>query len=256
MKTTGRPSARRTANRLPAIALLASLAFAPPARAGLRFQQVPTLPGATANALASDGVSVWAGTPNGLWVLTSGAWAPIGLAGHAVTSLAFAGAVYAADGTGVFSNVLVCTPPGPSPCWSPEPLPPGVTQARALATDGSSLWAAGVGVAKKNGGTWTALANPGGAVFSAAVWNGDLVAGMRGNVARYAGSSVSFLSAGMPVTANVQALASVSGVLWAGTDQTLFSWNGATWVAEAGFGYHDVRAITGAGGVLRAATAD
>ncbi|HVO50855.1 MAG TPA: hypothetical protein VMV60_07670, partial [Thermoanaerobaculia bacterium] len=47
-----------------------------------------------------------------------------------------------------------------------------------------------------------------------------------------------------------------SGVLWAGTDQTLFSWNGATWVAEAGFGYHDVRAITGAGGVLRAATAD
>ncbi len=88
------------------------------------------------------------------------------------------------------------------------------------------------------------------------MWNGDLVVGLRGNVARYAGSSVTFLSTGMPATANVQALASVGGVLWAGTDQTLYEWNGATWVAEPGFGFHDVRAITGAGGVLRAATAD
>jgi hypothetical protein len=254
VKITGHPPARRTANRLLSIALLAPLAFASPVRAGLRFQQVPTLPGATATALASDGTNVWAGTPNGLWVLRSGAWGPDGLAGHAVTSLAVGGpdsTMYAAEGTGVFSYG-----PGPSPRWSPEPLPAGVSGVRALATDGTSVWAAGAGVAKKSGGTWTALASPGGAVFSAAVWNGDLVAGLRGNVARYAGSTVSFFSAGMPVTANVQALASVSGVLWAGTDQTLYSWNGAMWVAETGFGFHDVRAITGAGGVLRAATAD
>jgi hypothetical protein len=249
VKNTG----RRPSVAPVALAFLAALVTAFSARAGLRFQQVPTLPGATATALVSDGTNVWAGTPNGLWVLRSGAWGPDGLAGHAVTSLAIGpfSTMYAAEGTGVFS-----IGPGPSPRWSPEPLPAGVSGVRALATDGTSLWAAGVGVAKKSGGTWTALASPGGAVFSAAVWNGDLVAGLRGNVARYTGSSVSFFSAGMPVTANVQALASVSGVLWAGTDQTLYSWNGAMWVAETGFGYHDVRAITGAGGVLRAATAD
>ena len=140
--------------------------------------------------------------------------------------------------------------------WQAETLPPTVTQPSALATDGTSLWAAGLGVAKKTGATWTALANPGGKALTAAVWNGDLVTGQRGNVARYAGSAVSFLSAGMPVTANVQALASVGGMLWAGTDQTLYSWSGSAWVDDPGFGFHDVRAITSAGGVLRAATAD
>lgn len=245
-----------------ALAFLAALGAAPTARAGLRFQQVPTLPGATATALASDGVSVWAGTPRGVWKLTAGAWAPDGLAGQPVASLAVVGSdVYAAGGATVWKRGTVCAPVADpaAPCvqaWNAEAIPAALTQPTALATDGASLWAAGAGVAKKSGGTWTALASPGGAVFSAAVWNGDLVAGLRGNVARYAGASVSFFSAGMPFTANVQALASVSGVLWAGTDQTLYSWNGATWVAEAGFGYHDVRAITGAGGVLRAATAD
>ncbi len=262
VKNTGRPSARRAASRFFALALLAALVAASPARAGLRFQQVPTLPGATATALASDGTSVWAGTPRGVWRLAAGAWAPDGLPGQPISSLAVVGSdVYATDRTNVYRRTSNCLPypyPG-GPCgqeWDSDPLPASVTQPVALATDGTSLWAAGVGVAKKSGGTWTALASPGGAVFSAVVWNGDLVAGLRGNVARYTGSSVSFLSAGMPVTANVQALASAGGVLWAGTDQTLYSWNGATWIAESGFGYHDVRAITGAGGVLRAATAD
>ena len=140
--------------------------------------------------------------------------------------------------------------------WLAESLPASVTQPSALATDGTTLWAAGLGVAKKTGAAWTALPSPGGKVLSAAVWSGDLVAGQRGNVARYTGSAVSFLSSGMPVTANVQALASIGGMLWAGTDQTLYSWNGSAWIAEAGFGFHDVRAITSAGGVLRAATAD
>ena len=243
-----------------ALAFLAALVTASSARAGLRFQQVPTLPGATATALASDGTSVWAGTPRGVWKLAAGAWAPDGLSGHPVASLAVVGSdVYAADGTNVYRRASTCLPVPGGPCvqeWDPEPLSGSVTQPGALATDGASLWAAGAGVAKKSGGTWTALASPGGTAFSAAVWNGDLVAGLRGNVARYAGSSVSYFSAGMPVTANVQALASVSGVLWAGTDQTLYSWNGAMWVAETGFGFHDVRAITGAGGILRAATAD
>ncbi|HQQ78718.1 MAG TPA: hypothetical protein PLB01_15295 [Thermoanaerobaculia bacterium] len=229
--------------------LLAALLAAHAAQAGLRFQQVPTLPGATATALASDGTNVWAGTPGGVWKLASGAWAPDGLAGQNVLSLSSGASVWAADGVKTWRR-------GADGTWTAETLPASVTQPSALATDGTSLWAAGFGVAKKTGGAWAALASPGGKVLSATVWNGDLVAGLRGNVARYAGASVSYLSAGMPVTANVQALASVNGVLWAGTDQTLYSWSGAAWVAEPGFGFHDVRAITGAGGLLRAATAD
>ncbi len=258
---TKRPPARRAASRSLTLACLAALGAAPPALAGLRFQQVPTLPGATATALASDGTTVWAGTPRGVWRLSAGAWAPDGLAGRPISSLAVADAVYAADGTAVRKRGSVCAPSvdPQAPCvqtWDAETLPPSVTQPSALATDGITLWAAGVGVAKKSGGTWATLASPGGAAFSAAVWNGDLVVGLRGGVAHYAGASVSFLSTGMPVTANVQALASVGGVLWAGTDQTLYEWNGATWVLEPGFGFHDVRAITGASGVLRAATED
>ena len=260
MNTT-RPPARCAASRSLTLACLAALVAAPPALAGLRFRQVPTLPGAVATALASDGTNVWAGTPRGVWRLSAGAWAPDGLAGRPISSLAVADGVYAVDGTAVWKRGSVCAPSADpqAPCvqtWDAEALPPSVSQPTALATDGTALWAAGIGVAKKSGGTWAALASPGGAAFTAAVWNGDLVVGLRGGVARYAGASVSFLSEGMPVTANVQALASVGGVLWAGTDQTLYEWNGATWVLEPGFGFHDVRAITGVGGVLRAATAD
>jgi hypothetical protein len=262
VKSTARTTPRRSPNRALAVALLGALAAAPPARAGLWFQQVPTLPGATATALASNGTTVWAGTPRGVWKLDAGAWSPGGLQGRPVSSLAYSaysGDLFAADGTNVYRHLSACLPVPGGACldeWTPVALPASVTQPVALAADGSSLWAAGLGVAKLSGGTWTALASPGGSVFSATAWNGDLVAGLRGNVARYMGASVSFFSAGMPSTANVQALASVNGVLWAGTDQTLYSWNGAAWVAEPGFGYHDVRAITGAGGVLRAATAD
>jgi hypothetical protein len=242
-----------------AIVPLAASLVSVPVSAGLRFQQVPTLPGATATALASDGTTVWAGTPSGVWKLSAGAWTPGGLAGLPVLSLAANGGVYAADGTRVWQRQATCLPVPGGPCvdsWLAEILPPSVTQPSALATDGTSLWAAGIGVAKKSGSTWTPLANPGGKVLSAAVWSGDLVAGLRGTVARYTGSSVSFFTAGLPATANVQALASVNGVLWAGTDQTLYAWGGGVWIAEPGFGLHDVRAITGAGGVLRVATAD
>ncbi|MGA7991260.1 MAG: hypothetical protein WCC53_07520, partial [Thermoanaerobaculia bacterium] len=261
MTNTRRPSARRAASRLFVLVCLALFCAPLPARGGLRFRQVPTLPGAEATALTSDGSSVWAATPRGVWKLSSGAWATDGLAGKPISSLAVAGGVYAADGTTVWKRSSTCVPPADpnAPCvqaWDAEALPPAVSQPSALATDGTTVWAAGVGVAKKSGGTWVALASPGGKVFSATVWSGDLVAGLRGNVARYAGSSVSFFSAGMPATANVQALAAVGGVLWAGTDQTLYSWSGSAWVAEPGFGFHDVRAVTGAGGVLRAATAD
>ncbi|MEO8056171.1 MAG: hypothetical protein ABI768_13515, partial [Acidobacteriota bacterium] len=259
MKNTQPPSARRLASRAVALACLAALAAALPARAGLRFQQVPTLQGATATALASDGTNVWAGTPWGVWKLASGAWTPGGLAGQNVLSLVSGSSVWAADGAQVWQRQAGCAPTPGGPCvdsWLAEAVPVSVTQPSALATDGTSVWAAGLGVAKKTGNTWAVLASPGGKVVSAAVWNGDLVAGLRGAVARYTGAAVVFLSTGMPVTATVQALASVNGVLWAGTDQTLYSWNGAAWVAEPGFGFHDVRAITFGGGVLRAATAD
>ncbi len=249
----GRPPVRRAASFALAAALV-TLAAAVPARAGLKFQQVQTLPGADATALASDGTNVWVGTPHGVWRLGAGAWVPEGLNGRPVSSLTFATSLYAADGTKVWRRNI-----GGEPvleAWTAEAVPASLTQPFALATDGTSLWAAGIGVAKKTGSSWTALASPGGKVFSAAVWSGDLVAGLRGTVARYQGPAVSFFTIGLSVTATVQALASVNGVLYAGTDQTLYSWNGGAWVQEPGFGYHDVRAITNAGGVLRAATAD
>ncbi|HTS01468.1 MAG TPA: hypothetical protein VMN04_03015, partial [Thermoanaerobaculia bacterium] len=119
--------------------VLAAASAALPARAGLRFQQVPTLPGATASALASDGTIVWAGTPGGVWKLAAGAWTPDGLPGQPVSSLAVAGGeAYAADGTKTYRRFSACVPfPGGS-CvqeWDPEPIPASVTQPSALATD-------------------------------------------------------------------------------------------------------------------------
>ncbi len=117
------------------------------------------------------------------------------------------------------------------------------------------MWAAGLGVAKRSSGAWTLLANPGGFVTAAAVVSGDLVVGLRGGAAQYAGAAVTSISTGLSVTSTVQALGVANGTLYAGTDQTLYSFAGA-WNAVPGFGLHDVRAVTGAGGTLRAATAD
>ena len=89
------------------LAVLAAVSLGLDARAGLVFRQVPTLPGATATALASDGTTVWAGTPRGVWKLSAGAWTPGGLAGLPVLSL-----VSGSAGLGGRRDAGLAAPPG------------------------------------------------------------------------------------------------------------------------------------------------
>ena len=239
---------RRTVFLSLALASFAALCAASPALAGLVFVPVNTLPGADAGALAGSGATLWAATPRGVWRLDAGTWTLDGLSAQTISSIAVADAVYAADGENVWRR-------GADGTWSAEDLPGGLLFPSRLATDGNALWAAGVGVAKRSSGVWVLLANPGGLVTAAAVVSGDLVVGLRGGAARYAGAAVTAISTGLPAAATVQALGLANGTLYAGTDQSLYSFAGV-WNAVSGFGAHDVRAVTGAGGTLRAATAD
>lgn len=240
---------RRAAFRSLALVSLAALCVALPARAGFRFSPVETLPGATATALAASGSTLWAATPRGVWRDEAGVWTLDGLSARTITAIVVADAVYAADGENVWKRAADGT-------WAAETLPAGLTFPSVLATDGTAVWAAGTGVAKRAGGSWSALTSPGGAVTAACVLSGDLVVGLRGGAARYAGSTVSAISNGIPFTATVQTLGVASGVLYAGTEQTLYSFFGGTWTAVAGFGAHDVRAIADAAGSTWIATAD
>jgi hypothetical protein len=233
------------------VALLTALLAATPGRAGLIFSPVETLPGADANALAASDATLWAATPRGVWRLdASGAWTLDGLSARTISSIAVADTVYAADGEKVWRR-------GTDGTWDAEALPGAVSRPSRLATDGNAVWVAGLGVAKRSSGTWTALANPGALVTAAAVGVfSDLVVGMRGGTAQYAGAAATPIFIGLPSTSTVQTLAVVNGVLYAGTDQTLYSFTGA-WTAVPGFGTHDVRAIiSDAGGTVRVATAD
>jgi len=230
------------------VALLTVLLAAAPVRAGLVFVPVNTLPGADAAALAGSGTTLWAATSRGVWRLDAGSWTLDGLPAESVSSIAVADTVYAADGLNVWRR-------GADGTWSAETLPAGLVFPSLLATDGTAVWAAGLGVAKRSSGTWTILANPGGLVTAAAIVSGDLVVGLHGGAAQYAGSAVTPISTGLPATATVQALCLASGTLYAGTNQTLYSFAGA-WTPVSGFGAHDVRAVTGSNGTVYAATAD
>ena len=231
------------------VTLLTAFLLAAPLHAGLIFFPVETLPGANATALAASGTTLWAATPRGVWRLEAGAWTLDGLSARTITSIVIVDAVYAADGEKVWKR-------GADGTWTAETLPAALTFPSVLATDGTAVWAAGVGVAKRASGTWAALTGPGGIVTAACVYSGDLVVGMHGGAARYAGSTVSAISNGIPVTAAVQTLVVVGGSLYAGTDQTLYSFFGGTWVQVAGFGLHDVRAVADSNGAVYAATAD
>ncbi len=231
------------------VTLLTAFLAASPLRAGLIFFPVETLPGANATALAASGTTLWAATPRGVWRLEAGAWTLDGLSGRTVTSIVVADAVYAADGEKVWKR-------GADGTWTAETVPAALTFPSVLATDGTAVWAAGVGAAKRASGTWTALTNPGGVATAACVYSGDLVVGLRGGAARYTGITVSSISNGLPITATVQTLGVVGGTLYAGTEQTLYSFFGGTWAPVSGFGAHNVRAVAESGGVAYAATAD
>jgi hypothetical protein len=255
---SGRNEARHMRRQLEVLGRLARATFrvpltlflaTAPLHAGLIFSRVDTLPGADATALAGSGATLWAATPRGVWRLDAGAWTLDGLSTQAITSIVVADTVYAADGQNVWRRAADGT-------WTAETLPASVSSPSVLATDGAALWAAGLGVAKRSSGTWAALGSPSGSVTAASVYAGDLVVGLRGGAAQYAGAAVIPIATGLSITSTVQALAVVNGTLYAGTDQTLYFFSGASWTAVPGFGAHDVRAVTGAGGTLRAATVD
>ena len=221
------------------------------ALAGLRFQQVAGPNGADTNSLAADGATLWAGTLRGVWRLSSGAWTFDGLSDKTVTSVAVAqGFTWAATGDGLWYRAADGT-------WIKETLPNNPSNVSVVVTDGTNLWAGGLGVFRRTSGTWTALPFPGGIVTAATLYNGDLVVGRQNNAAaRYSGSSVLAMSAGMGFGESANAFAVLTGTLWAGTSQGLYSWNGASWVYQTALGLHDVRGITGTGGTLRVATLD
>ena len=236
-------------SRVLPVTLLTAFLAAAPLHAGLIFFPIETLPGANATALAGGGTTLWAATPRGVWRLEAGAWTLDGLSTRTITSIVVADAVYAADGEKVWKR-------GVDGTWTAETLPTALTFPSVLATDGTAVWAAGVGVAKRASGTWAALTGPGVVVTAACVYSGDLVVGMHGGAARYTGSTASAISNGIPVTATVQTLGVADGSLYAGTEQTLYSFFGGTWAEVAGFGVHDVRAVADAAGATYVATAD
>ena len=230
------------------VGVLALLSTAP-LNAGLIFFPVETLPGANATALAAGGTTLWAATPRGVWRLEAGAWTLDGLSGRTITSIVVADAVYAADGEKVWKR-------GADGAWTAETIPGSVTFPSVLATDGTIVWAAGVGVAKRASGAWTALTNPGRPVRAACVYSGDLVVGLQGGAVRYTGTTVSDISNGIPITAAVQTLGVSNGILYLGTEQTLYSFFGGAWTQVAGFGVHDVRAVADVAGATYVATTD
>jgi hypothetical protein len=232
---------------------LAVLWLSVPVSAGLYFNPVPAPEGADTSALAADGATLWAGTYRGVWKLQSGIWSLDGLSDKSVSSLAvFGGAVRAATGDGLWKR-------GADGTWSLETLPGDPSILSALAMDGSALYAGGTGAFRYAGGSWTELAPAGGIVSSLAVFQGDLVAGVVGHGAvRYPGTTGSpvAMSAGFGVSEGAQAFAAFGGVLHAGTYRGVYSWNGYSWVADAAYGLHDVRALASASGDLWAASAD
>ncbi len=222
-------------------------------QAGLRFHpsSTPAPEGADTAALSGDGATLWAGTARGVWKLTGTTWSLDGLGDRSVTGLvAAAGEVFAAAGQ-LYRR-------GPDGTWSVVALPQGVAVPSLLATDGTAVWGGGNGVIRLSGGIWASLASPGtGQVTAMGFDGGNLVVGLSsGSVARLVGISWVALASGLSPSTAVTAVGSVSGTLWAGTSRGLFSWSGAAWAQDTAFGLHDVRAITGALGVHRAATGD
>ncbi|MGE5345727.1 MAG: hypothetical protein ACM3JH_07215, partial [Acidithiobacillales bacterium] len=232
---------------------LAALLLATPVRAGLYFTPAPAPEGADTSALAADGATLWAGTLRGVWKLRSGAWSFDGLSDKTVSSLAvFGGTVWAATGDGLWQR-------GADGTWSAETLPGDSSILNALATDGSALYAAGIGTFRNTGGTWAALAPAGGIVSSLTLFQGDLVAGVLGyGAVRYPGGTglpvAMFL--GLGVAEEAQAFTTYGGVLYAGTPRGVYAWNGMSWVGDAAYGLHNVRALASASGYLWAASVD
>ena len=263
----GREAAKRA---LRAAAVAAALLAPAAAEAGLRLQRAWE-GGADVRAAAQAGGVVWTATPGGVYRARD-IWSSAtfdGLAGRTVTSLAVAGSdVWAATGeelwrrtdAGGWQQVSLPAAPG---------SPPFPT---VVATDGAgTLWVGGLGpqpavpgqpapagVWRRTGEEFTAVPSPGFGIATTMLADpqGLLVGLSGGSAARWNGSGWTVLEGGVGPSEPIRALASFGGTLWAGTNVALYTFSGSAWVADAAFGRHDVRALTAAGGVLRAATAD
>lgn len=237
-------------------ALLSCLASGPEAEAGLRFRPDAADPlGSDVRSLAAGGGAFWAGTASGVFRGTelAAAWSFDGLAGKPASSVAVSGAeVFAATGEELWRRAADGT-------WSRETLPSAAAFPTTVAVDASgTLWAGGLGAWRRTGSSWTAAPSPGSGLVTAMLADpAGLVVGLSGgSAARWNGAGWTALSGGIGPAEGIRALASFGGTLWAGTNITLYAWGGASWVADAGFGRHDVRALATWGGALRAATAD
>jgi hypothetical protein len=236
---------------LPARVILVALFTAPPLLAGLQFQPVASPSGADVSSLASDATTLWAGTYRGVWRMSAGAWTFDGFSDKTIVSMAVTsdGTVWAAASDGVYRRLADGT-------WTAETLPSPPSNVGFLLADGSTLYAGGLAVYRRVGGTWTMLPSAGRSATAAAIYLGDLVVGLQGGGSvRYSGASIVPMP-GMGNGESANALAVGGGTLWAGTERGLYSWNGVTWVADTSFGVHDVRALTGFGGTVRAGTPD
>ncbi len=260
-------AARRTAHLAAVVVCLIAPAAA---EAGLRLQRAWEGE-ADVRAAAQTGGVVWTSTPGGVYRapdLWSGATFD-GLAGRTVTSLAAAGnEVWAATGEELWRR-------SDAGGWQQVPLPAAADSPpfpTVLATDATgTLWVGGLGaqptapnqptpagVWKRTGEAFTAVPSPGFGIVTAMLADpqGLLVGLSGGSAARWNGSGWTALEGGVGPSEPIRALASFGGTLWAGTSVALYAWNGSAWVADTAFGRHDVRALTAAGGVLRAATVD
>ena len=237
-------------------ALLLGLAAGPAAEAGLRFRQdVADRLGSDVRSLATAGGVFWAGTASGVFRGTGleTAWGFDGLAGKPVSSVAASGAeVFATTGEELWRRA-------PDGTWSRETLPSAAAFPTTVAVDASgTLWAGGLGAWRRTGSTWTAAPSPGSGIVTAMLADpAGLVVGLSGgSAARWTGAGWTALAGGVGPAEGIRALATFGGMLRAGTNITLYAWNGSSWVADAAFGRHEVRALATWGGALRAATAD
>lgn len=239
----------------PAVLLLATLISAG-AEAGLRLVSDVGYPlGGDVRSLATSGGVSWAGTASGVFrgVSLGEGWALDGLAGKPISSVAIrSGEVWAATGEELWRRSAAGT-------WTIETLPSSVVFPTTVAVDVSGvLWVGGLGAWRRTGETWTAAPSPGAGIVTSMLPDpAGLVVGLStGIAARWTGAGWVSLAGGVGPAEGFRALAMFGGTLWAGTNITLYAWSGSSWIADAAFGGHDVRALTTWSGALRAATAD
>ncbi len=228
------------------------LSSTPSLWAGLRFDPVPTREGAAISALATDGVTVWAGSVRGVWAYSAGKWVLDGLEQEPVRSLAFAdGSLWAVTQSSLYRRRA-------AGAYEKQTLPAEALSIVVLASRGADVFAGGSGLYKYSGGTWVSVPGLGvRAVTSLLVSGSDLYAGFSfGGAGRFDGLGWTFLqSTSFPPGEPVQSLGISGGKLYAGLSRGIYSWTlpSGPWAFE-GLARENIKAISAFSGTLRVAT--